>query len=54
MINYEDYDISPYKVVHIGEIADKSIVDILTNEDKSINVNITKQPIKKRGNCDEK
>ena len=40
VINYEDYDISPYKVVHIGEIKDKSIIEYLKNADKEINVKL--------------
>ena len=40
VINYEDYDISPYKVVHIGEIKDKSIVDYLKSADNEINVKV--------------
>lgn len=38
VINYEDYDISPYKVVHIGEIVDKSIIDILSNNNDNIDI----------------
>ena len=40
VINYEDYDISPYKVVHIGEIKDKSIIEYLENADNEINVKL--------------
>ena len=29
VINYIDWDISPYKVVHIGEIADRTICAVL-------------------------
>lgn len=42
VINYVDYDISPYKVVHIGEISDKSIVDILLNSQDEIKINVKK------------
>lgn len=40
VINYEDYDISPYKVVHIGEIKDKSIIDYLKKTDNNINIKL--------------
>ena len=40
VINYKDLDISPYKVVDLGEIKDKSIVEILENADRSINVRL--------------
>ena len=42
VINYEDYDISPNKVVHIGEITDKSIIDYLRNSNDTIKVKIIK------------
>ncbi len=41
VINYIDYDISPYKVVHIGEITDSSVVDVLTNAEEQITIQIT-------------
>lgn len=41
VINYVDYDIAPYKVVHIGEITDKSIVDVLMNADEHISIQAT-------------
>ncbi len=40
VINYEDYDISPYKVVHIGEITDKSVVEQLKNANNEITVKV--------------
>lgn len=42
VINYEDYDISPYKVVHIGEITDSSISKYLGNAEDTINITVTK------------
>lgn len=38
VINYKDYDISPYKVVHIGEILSDNISEILNKSDNTINV----------------
>ena len=40
VINYEDYDITPYKVVHIGEIKDKSIVDYLRKAEKNVKIKL--------------
>lgn len=40
VINFEDYDINPYKVVHIGEIKDKSIVDLLENGEENISAKV--------------
>lgn len=40
VINFEDTDIAPYKVVHIGEIKDKEIVNYLKNADNEINVKL--------------
>ena len=40
VINYEDYDITPYKVVHIGEIKDKSIVEYLRNARDEVKVRL--------------
>ena len=40
VINYEDYDISPYKVVHIGGFKDKSIIEYLEKADNEINVKL--------------
>lgn len=42
VINYEDYDISPYKVVHIGEITDPSVSDMLRNAENEIAVKVEK------------
>lgn len=42
VINYIDYDISPYKSVHIGEITDKKVVDILKNSPNNVSVKIEK------------
>lgn len=42
VINYIDSDIAPYKVVHIGEITDRSIVDTLFTADDTINVRVEK------------
>lgn len=41
VINYEDYDITPYKVVHIGKILDTNIIDILKNSNEEITVEVT-------------
>ncbi len=38
VINYKDYDISPYKVVHIGEILSDNISEILNQSDNTINI----------------
>ena len=40
VINYEDLDISPYKVVDLGEIKDKGIVEVLENASENINVRL--------------
>lgn len=40
VINYIDYDIAPYEVVHIGEITDKSIVEELLNAEGDITVTV--------------
>lgn len=42
VINYKECDISPYKVVHIGEIEDKSIVKYLETAEKNIFVEVQK------------
>ena len=42
VINYEDLNISPYKVIHIGEVIDKSIVDYLKNCEDEISVRLEK------------
>lgn len=36
VINYIDWDIAPYKVVHVGEITDKSICKELENSSDEI------------------
>ncbi|MDD3220113.1 MAG: cyclophilin-like fold protein [Lachnospiraceae bacterium] len=41
VINYIDSDISPYNVVHIGEIADASISDYLTGADETIHIQVS-------------
>ena len=38
VINYKDYDIAPYKVVHIGEILDTNVSEILNQSDNTINI----------------
>ncbi len=43
VINYKDLDISPYKVVHIGEVKDKSIIEFLNNTNKTINIRLEKR-----------
>lgn len=40
VINYIDSDISPYKVVHIGEIKDKSICDVLADGTDHIQIDV--------------
>ncbi len=40
VINYEDTDISPYKVVHVGEIKDKSVIDVLEKSEDKISVKV--------------
>lgn len=40
VINYIDSDIGPYKVVHIGEIKDKSICDILATGTDNIQIEV--------------
>ena len=42
VINYTEYDISPYKSVHIGEFVDKTVCDVLQNSDDVITINIVK------------
>lgn len=41
VINYVDYDIAPYKVVHIGEITDAKISSYLQNADENIVIRVT-------------
>ena len=40
VINFEDYDIAPYQVVHLGEITDKEIVEYLRDAGNTINVKL--------------
>lgn len=40
VINYIDCDISPYKVVHIGEMKDKSICDVLADGADHIQIDV--------------
>lgn len=40
VINYIDWDITPYKVVHIGEIVDKSVTDYLSNAEEHVAVTV--------------
>lgn len=40
VINFEDYDITPYKVVHIGEITDEKVIDYLTDAKDKISVKV--------------
>ena len=43
VINYEDYDISPYKVVHIGTVNDASeIAEYLRGAGEKVNVTVQK------------
>lgn len=41
VINYVDYDITPYKVVPIGEITASSINNTLTNADEQVSIQVT-------------
>ncbi len=40
VINYEDTDIAPYQVVHIGEIKSKDVSEMLKNADETIGVSV--------------
>lgn len=40
VINYEECDISPYRVVHIGEIKSKDVSEMLRNADEKISVSV--------------
>lgn len=42
VLNFEDRNISPYKVVHIGEIKDKTIIDLLKNGEENIAIKVIK------------
>ena len=41
VLNFEDRNIAPYKVVHIGEVKDKTIIDLLKNSEENISVKVT-------------
>ena len=44
VINYEEYDISPYKVVHIGKFDEaEEICALLRDADASVNVTVEKE-----------
>ena len=38
VLNFEDCNISPYKVVHIGEIKQTEVSDVLRNSEKKIDI----------------
>ena len=40
VINFEDCNIEPYKVVHLGEITDKSVIELLENGENNIYVKV--------------
>ncbi|NCB99737.1 MAG: hypothetical protein EOM34_03535 [Clostridia bacterium] len=40
VINYEDMDISPYQVVHLGEVTDNGISESLKTTEDNVNVHI--------------
>ena len=40
VINYVDYDISPYSSIHVGDFVDKSICDVLMESKNEITVYI--------------
>lgn len=40
VINYEDTDISPYKVVHVGEIKDKNVISVLQKSGEKLSVKV--------------
>lgn len=42
VLNFEDRNINPYKVVHIGEIKDKTIIDLLKNGEENIAIKVIK------------
>lgn len=41
VLNFEDRNINPYKVVHIGEVKDKTIIDLLKNSEENISIKVT-------------
>jgi len=42
VINFADSDIAPYKSVHIGQIADTAVIDVLQTADDKISIKIIK------------
>ena len=40
VVNYIDWDITPYEVVHIGKITDKTMVDELLETDGTIIITV--------------
>lgn len=42
VLNYRDFDISPYKSVHIGEFTDMSVIDVLKKGSSKIDIKIDK------------
>ena len=42
VINFADFDISPYSSVHIGEIVDKSAIDAMRNIGDKIDIKVIK------------
>lgn len=43
VINYKDLNIAPYKVVHIGEVTDKSMVEYLIKFEDEISVRLERK-----------
>lgn len=41
VINYIDSDISPYNVVHVGEITDAGISDLLADAEENISIRVS-------------
>ena len=42
VINFTDYDIAPYKNVHIGRITDAAVIDMLQDAGDTISVKVIK------------
>ena len=42
VINFADYDIAPYKNVHIGRITDATVTDVLQNAGDTISIKVIK------------
>lgn len=40
VINYIDWDIAPYEVVHVGEIIDQTIMDVLAHTEDTITLGV--------------